>query len=197
MFQKLKGRRAQFLDWEDYRKYAVLAPYLPAAKAFLFEVRSPYLKSQPGEISFPGGQIEAGETPQEAARRETREELLLPAGHRLEVVAPLDIFLAPYNRVVYPFLGILEDYEMTYSPDEVAEVFTVPLEFFQTTAPRIFENTVTIAPPVDKAFNELIGREDYPWYEGHYPVYFYEYDGHVIWGMTARFISNIVSLLAA
>ena len=56
--------------------YAVLIPFVTTeeGKALLLEVRSQLVK-QPGEICFPGGRVEAGETPAETAVRETCEEL--------------------------------------------------------------------------------------------------------------------------
>lgn len=47
--------------------------------ALLFEVRSKRLEMQPGEICFPGGRIESGETPETAALRELWEELRVPS----------------------------------------------------------------------------------------------------------------------
>jgi 8-oxo-dGTP pyrophosphatase MutT (NUDIX family) len=55
--------------------YAVLIPFVTTeeGKALLLEVRSQLVK-QPGEICFPGGRVEAGETPVETAVRETCED---------------------------------------------------------------------------------------------------------------------------
>ena len=56
--------------------YAVLCPLVerPDGLHLLFEVRSAALHRQPGEVCFPGGRMEAGETPEQCALRETEEE---------------------------------------------------------------------------------------------------------------------------
>ena len=60
--------------------YAVLCPLVerPDGLHLLFEVRSAALHRQPGEVCFPGGRMEAGETPEQCALRETEEELAIP-----------------------------------------------------------------------------------------------------------------------
>ena len=68
--------------------YAVLCPLVerPDGLHLLFEVRSAALHRQPGEVCFPGGRMEAGETPEQCALRETEEELAIP---RQEVEVPI------------------------------------------------------------------------------------------------------------
>lgn len=192
MFEKLKGRTPHYVDYELYGQYAVLAPFLPKTKEFLFEVRSTSLKNQPGEICFPGGKIEVDETPDQAAVRETTEELLLPRDN-IELIAPLDIFMLPYHLTVHPFLATINNYQGTFQSDEVAEVFTVPFDFFLNSNPAVYQNTVSVSASKDFPY-ELLGITDYPWRTSSYPVLFYQYKNRVIWGMTARFMSNIVEL---
>ena len=71
--------------------YAVLVPFVTTeeGKALLLEVRSQLVK-QPGEICFPGGRVEAGETPVETAVRETCEELGLKP-EDIEVISEPEI----------------------------------------------------------------------------------------------------------
>lgn len=191
LFDKLAGRVPGFLDGGEVKEFAVLAPFLPEEEAFLFQVRSRMLSRQPGEVCFPGGFIEAGETPREAALRETMEELLV-GRESIEVVAPLDL-LAMQDTRIYPFLAGLRGYRGGFNPGEVAEVFTVPFEFFLRTEPDVYYNRVSITP--DKRFPyALLGVKSYPWRSSRYPVPFYRYGDRVIWGMTARFVHNIVKL---
>ena len=109
---------------------AVLIPILIRDGAYhvLYEVRAAKLHTQPGEICFPGGRIEPGELPLEAAVREATEELLI---HRdqIEIVGELEKTTGPGMIAFYSFIGVLNDYEGTWSEDEVERVFTIPLEW--------------------------------------------------------------------
>lgn len=192
MFEALAGRKPGYLDYDRYKQYAVVAPFLPETGEFLFQVRAETVK-QPGEVSFPGGRIESGEAPAEAAVRETEEELLVDK-KTIEVIAPLDVLVAPYHRIVYPFLANLKDYRGTFAKDEVAKVFTVPFEFFLENEPKVYCSEISTAPSGAGFPYHLLGRESYPWARSKYPVLFYQYGGEVIWGMTARFMNNIVTL---
>ena len=60
--------------------YAVLVPVAETAEglSLLYEVRSPALHHHSGEVCFPGGRMEPGETPEHCALRETWEELGIP-----------------------------------------------------------------------------------------------------------------------
>ena len=120
------------------RRYALLVPVWEEAGelSLLFEVRSPSLHTQPGEVCFPGGGAEPGEGPQRAALRETAEELgLVPP------MVELGPALPPVRRrageQIYPFLGRLCPgwrEGLSLGKDEVAEVFSVPLSFFRRIA---------------------------------------------------------------
>lgn len=193
MFESLAGRKPRHLDYDKYKRYAVMAPYMPDTNAFLFQVRSDKLNRQPGEICFPGGRIEKGETPLEAGIRETMEELLVKRDS-IRVIAPLDILTTPYYSVIYPHLMELTDYSGTFNPDEVAEVFSVPFEFFLKNEPKVYYNQITVQPEDHDFPYELLGTEPYPWGTARYSVLFYQYERWVIWGMTARFMHTIVKL---
>ena len=193
MFDNLRGRSPGLMDADRYKDYAVLAPYLSEERAFLFEVRSGALRSQPGEICFPGGRIEPGETPQDAARRETAEELLIAPG-KIEVVGELDTLITPFYTRIFPYIGLLSDYHDSFSADEVAKVFRVPFDFFLEAEPTVYYNEIGVAPGGDNFPYELLGRDSYPWGRAKYPVLFYPYGDQVIWGLTARIMHHIVRL---
>ena len=72
-------------------EYAVLVPLVEGEEGLelLFEVRAATLSRQPGEVCFPGGRMERGETPAACALRESWEELAIPPA-RVELLAELD-----------------------------------------------------------------------------------------------------------
>ena len=181
------------MDIEEYKCFAVVAPMLPGSNSLVFEVRADSLSNQPGEICFPGGFIEANETPEEAGVRELAEELLTPPG-AVEMIAPLDILLTHYGMAIYPYLGYLHNYQHTFNADEVKETFTVPIDFFMNNEPRVYYNTLSVTPSDDFP-HLLIGGNNYHWRGGAAPVLFYLYQDKVIWGLTARIIKNIVGLI--
>jgi hydroxyethylthiazole kinase-like uncharacterized protein yjeF len=86
------------------------------------------LRSHPGQVSFPGGRLDPGETIEEAALREAREEIGL-RGHTVEVVGTGPAFYIPPSRFwVVPVLGRWRDpHPLTLNPWEVDEVLHVPV----------------------------------------------------------------------
>ena len=90
--------------------------------------RADHLRRNPGEVAFPGGRLEPGETPDEAALRAAFEEVALdPAS--VELIGALTA-LSTVTRPsgIQPVVGVLaERPQLTANPDEVAEVFDVAL----------------------------------------------------------------------
>jgi len=116
---------------EDIRNSAVMILLTEGATELdmVFTLRSTKLRSHSGQISFPGGRIDAGETPQEAALRETREEIGVPES-RIEVFGNLSkIHVPPSNSDIHPFVGYTKEKPIIGSPDEVEEVFTAPFSY--------------------------------------------------------------------
>ena len=192
MFEKMMNRTPKIIETKKYKSFSVVAPFLTESASFLFEIRSNKLRTQPGEICFPGGSIGPEETPEAAGVRELAEELLI-SQRDVELVAPLDILLKPYDTMIYPYIGHLHNYRGTFSQDEVREIFTIPFEFFLLNEPAVYHNEISVKPSHDFP-HALIGGEDYPWRTGSYPVLFYHYQDKVIWGITAQIVHNIVEL---
>lgn len=189
MFEHLNHRIPKRIEHEKEKVSAVLIPLIKINGAYhvLFEVRSSKLTHQPGEICFPGGKRELNETSMEAAIRETCEELQVSESD-IKIYGALDYFLSPAGMRIDAFLGELVNYNWQYSSDEVSEIFTVPLEFFQSHQPERYFNKVQMKPEDDFPFDKVPGGRDYPWARGKYEVLFYEYDGHIIWGLTAKIL---------
>ncbi|WP_313152314.1 NUDIX hydrolase [Lacrimispora sp.] len=194
--EQFSTRRPGMIGEEKFRQYAVLIPLIRISGVtyLLFEKRSNELKRQPGEVCFPGGKLEAGESLQECAVRETVEELnVLP--QQIEVIGPGDIYLSPFNLMIHPFIGVISDYQDTFSRDEVEEIIKIPLDFLCSQEPERFVSKLISEPPEDFPYEWIPGGVKYPWVKGTYDVLFYKYEDWIIWGMTAQIVKSAVNLM--
>ncbi|WP_101772899.1 NUDIX hydrolase [Peptostreptococcus faecalis] len=156
----------------------------------IFEVRSKRLKSQPGEVSFPGGKVDENESPLNAARREFSEELDA-AQEKIEIISELDIYFAASRGLIFCYLGVVdESINLNVRNSEVEELFTVPLKFFIETEPEVYTNSIRVFPDENFPYEKMKISETYNWGIQNYPVLFYNYGGHIIWGITANIINN-------
>ena len=164
---------------------AVLVPLIerPEGLCVLFTQRADQLRRHAGQISFPGGRCEAGETPWTAALREANEEVGLDPA--LVTVAGLS---TPYRTLtgyhITPVVGfVAAGAALAASPDEVADLFEVPFAFL-----------------MDPANHERRHRDQPPgpprW---HYAITWPNPDGQdrVIWGATAGMIRALYERLEA
>jgi coenzyme A diphosphatase NUDT7 len=194
----LQGRKAGILGEDEFIRSAVMLPLIEdkGEIKLLFEKRSAELDYQPGEICFPGGKVEPSDgVPQNTAIRETCEELgVLP--EQLEMVAPLDVFVSPFNIVVTPFVAYLKDYQqIRFNPAEVEKIFSVPLNHFLQNEPQLQTLKLNLTLPEDYPYHLIPHGRNYPWRQGIYQQYFYLWQDEVIWGMTANILHNFISLL--
>lgn len=195
---KLKDHQPSILGKENYRKYAVLLPLIEKNNEthILFEVRSMKLRSQPGDICFPGGKIDKEDPDQRhCAIRETSEELGISEDH-IEDVIPLDYIITDNGRIIYPFVGrITQPEQITPNKDEVEETFTVPLSYFLKTKPKKYKVYFQVVPEENFPFSLIAGGENYNWREHQIDELFYEYDEKAIWGLTAKILTHFIALL--
>ena len=177
------------------RKNAVLIPLVEeeGELSILFEVRQAGIR-QGGEICFPGGKIEENETAEEAAVRETAEELLIPRGD-IEVIAPMHTMSGPGGARISSCIGFLHDYKGTYSRQEVDHVFTVPVSWFASYVPQVSKGAMVVETPDDFPYDYLPGGRDYPWRSIPRKFYFYESRGGVIWGITAQLLYHCLGVI--
>ena len=177
--------------------YAVLCPLVETAEglSLLFEVRAASLRRQPGEVCFPGGQVEPGEDAAACALRETEEELAIPRGE-IRVLGTPDFICNQRGFVLQPVLGVVSAAgfaAMRPSPAEVAEVFTAPLSFFRQTPPQIYTYDLVPTEPEGFPYEEVGVGTAYRWSGGKVEVPVWYRQGHAIWGMTARLVRDLVS----
>ncbi|PHV13459.1 CoA pyrophosphatase [Chitinimonas sp. BJB300] len=158
---------------------AVLVPIVlhDSGPTVLFTKRTDKLAKHAGQISFPGGRIELDETPEQAALRETEEEvgiaaqLVMPVGRLAQYVT-----ISGYR--VTPVVGLLQPgFEMVLQADEVAEAFEVPLAFL------LDKQNFT-----DKIFNLPEQRT---------VTYALNWQGRIIWGATAGMLMTLYLTLCS
>lgn len=175
-------------------EYAVLCPLVerPDGLHLLFEVRAPELR-QGGEVCFPGGQMEPGETPALCALRETEEELAIPRS-AVTLLGTPDFICNQRGFLLRPVLGLVSAAglaAMRPSPAEVAETFTAPLAFFRDTEPEIYSYDLAPQVPEDFPYEAVGVSRDYPWAHGRTEVPVWHWQGHAVWGMTARIVREL------
>lgn len=194
---KVKGRVAKPLEVKQ--NFAVLIPLIKIGDEWhiIYELRAKNLKRQPGEISFPGGQVERGESFKEAAIRETVEELNIKE-ENISVIGELDYLVSHSNSVIYPFLGTINNISVDKirpNKDEVDHIFTVPVDFFIKNEPKLYY--LDLHPVISKDFpyNLIPNGEKYKWKFGKYSVYFYNYNDYIIWGYTAKLTKHFIDLI--
>jgi 8-oxo-dGTP pyrophosphatase MutT (NUDIX family) len=158
---------------------AVLIPLIDHADGMtvLLTQRTAHLSAHAGQISFPGGRFEHGDgTPENTALRETEEEIGLARGH-IDVLGRLALRETGTGYSVVPVVGVVTPpFPVTPDPNEVAEVFEVPLSFALDPANHRFETRIMSG----------IQRQFYAMPYGEY----------YIWGLTARLLVNLSEHLA-
>ena len=195
---KVQGRKPLPVDVKN--RFSVMIPLIKRDEEIhlLFEKRAFTLRNQPGEISFPGGRIEKGESPREAAVRETAEELLI-SEDEIEIYSEGDFVVNPYAAIIYTFVGeIKRDFDkISPSEDEVERVFTVPLSYFLKTRPKSYKINLRVERNKEFPYHLIPNGVNYKFKRGREEVLFYEYEDEIIWGFTAkmtrRFVENLIS----
>lgn len=175
---------------------AVFIPLLQGEDGIevLLQVRARQLLRQPGEVCFPGGHIELGESPRDAAIRETSEELQLDFG-QVRIIVDLGQVVGPGGMPLWVFVGTIDGYAGTYDSVEVDHVFSMPLAWFLEHEPKVYRGELAPVMPDDFPW-ELVPRgRDYPWRRHRHEVPFYLGTDPIIWGFTARMLNRFVRLL--
>jgi len=180
------GKANQNLRLEDlvsgdrWKMAAVLVPIIAhePETTVLLTLRTTHLSAHSGQIAFPGGKIETGDaTPIETALRESEEEIgLNPA-----LVTPLsllDLHNTGTGFRIIPVLALVDpSFTPKPDPNEVADVFEVPLSFLMEEQNHI--------------------RHLREWKDRRILFYAMEYEQRFIWGATAAILRNLYQRLYA
>lgn len=160
------------------RPAAVLVGLVDRAEGLtvLLTRRTDHLEHHPGQVSFPGGHIEADDKDAiAAALRETDEETGIAPTH-INVLGRLDTYITRTGFKVTPVVALIQpSFELTPDPHEVAEVFEVPLSFLMN--PRNHQRHTREFEGAKRCF------------------YAMPYEDYYIWGATAGMIVDLYQTL--
>lgn len=192
---------------DDFFNSVVLLLLVPIKNEYhlLFQKRAKTIR-QGGDICFPGGKIDKEDyTLIDTALRETYEETGIPA-EKINILGRLNTIAAPMGALIDAYIGTadinIDDIKINKS--EVEYVFTVPLSFFISSTPDSYDLEIKVHPTVTDSSTgeeiiifpakELGLPEMYhkPWGNYKYKVYSYKYKDNIIWGITARFILDLI-----
>ncbi len=177
------------------KEYAVLLPIFSKNGELhvLFEIRSAKLNRQPNEICFPGGKREVTDSSIEyTAVRETCEELGIEASQITNIYPLEGVHL---GVKLHAFVGFITTNKFQWNEDEVASVFSVPLEIVLNTEPTVHTIDYIPTPSPDFPFHLIPGGKDYPFHKNVFHEYFYQFDDKVVWGWTAHILHQLVEIL--
>jgi 8-oxo-dGTP pyrophosphatase MutT (NUDIX family) len=157
---------------ETFRPAAVLVALTEKDEPGMLLLHRPStMRSHPGQIAFPGGGMDPGETPIEAALREAHEELGIDPA-KVRVIGESDVYKTHSGFEITPVLGVVPpDIEITPNPTEVAQWFEAPAGFVLD--PANHRQQWVEWEGAQRAYNEIIWNE------------------HNIWGITAALIVNL------
>ena len=173
------ARRLDLAELAKARAAAVLLPIIdrPGGLSVLLTLRAPDLRAHSGQVAFPGGKIDAGESPREAALREACEEIGLDA-RLVEPLGWLDPFFTGTGFRIAPLVALVEPpFSLKVNKHEVDEVFETPFAFL-----------------MDPANHRLEERE---WQGRRRKYYAMPHEGRYIWGATAGILRNLYEKLTS
>jgi len=174
------------------RRAAVLIPIVREKEgpALLMEVRSLSVW-QPGEICFPGGHVEAGESSVETALRETNEELGIPVSY-VKVLKEMEPERHITDMLVHPVLAEIDSYDiekLSLQKEEVGGVFTLPLAWLASHEPAVYDLSDPQSEKLPLTLRQYL--KNYKRRGTGGTTLYWEYGAYGIWGLTARLLARI------
>jgi 8-oxo-dGTP pyrophosphatase MutT (NUDIX family) len=169
-----------YIQAQNPRQAAVLLLLVPRESDWhlVFTKRQPSAGVHSGQISFPGGRTEATDRNKfETAIRETEEEIGIPA-NCIELLGALSpLYIPPSNYLVDPVVGYIRE-PLCFQPQEseVAEIFEIPIQWFNTAGIRISQH-IPHLPENPK-------------------VPGYLFNSHFIWGATAMMLAEFLAIIS-
>ena len=141
----------------------MLAPIVarPEGATVLLTQRASHLRNHSGQIAFPGGKIDEGETPLAAALREAREEIGLDSAFA-RPIGYLDPYVTGTGFRIYPVVAIIEPgFTLDINADEVDDAFEAPLAFLMN--PENHQRHSRLVEGAERRFHAMPWRDRYIW----------------------------------
>lgn len=143
---------------------------------FLMIHRPGNMRSHPGQVAFPGGKIDPGESPVEAALREAWEELGVHE-RDVQVIGTSDVYRTGSGYAITPVIAVVPpDLPLNPNPTEVAQWFEAPVDFVFDRANHAHQSAYWMGK--ERRYIEIMWQQ------------------HRIWGVTAGIISNLARRIA-
>lgn len=171
--ERLRNREKRSISFPDYRKAAVMMLFFVKNNIphVLLQLRTDRVSTHKGQVSMPGGGFDSTDRDLlHTALRETHEEMGIDPS-AIEVIGEFDEYISIMGFQVNVFAGALNSaVEYTACDDETEQILEVPFSLF---------------------YNEEFYKCEKLTYEGReFDVYYYDFNGITVWGMTARILTD-------
>ncbi len=179
IMKNLAKREKKSCSYPEYRIASVLILLVNKNNSphVILTLRTESVSTHKGQVSFPGGGVDdTDENLLFTALRETHEEIGVPP-EKIKILGEFDDYISLAGFEVHVYAGIT-DYPVEYdlSEDEIDTVLEVPLSLFR---------------------NKEFYKCDIIQHEGNeVAVYYYDWQGTTIWGMTARILTDFAEIIS-